>query len=390
MFEICHATMEPSRETERKNMPAISIMLKPASALCNLRCKYCFYADEAANREIASYGVMREETLEQVLKRTLDFAEGSCSIVFQGGEPTLAGLDFFRKAMELEQKWNVNRVRIQNSIQTNGILLDRQWAKFFKKHEFLVGISLDGNRRVHDANRVDAGGAGSFSQVVRAVNLLKEYGVDFNVLTVVTAQTVPQIRNIYQFFARSGFEYQQYIPCLDPLDACPGAEGYCLDEESYQKFLTELFDCWYAEARQGKLRYVRYFIGLMNLVAGNPPGVCEMNGVCSRQYVVEADGSVYPCDFYMLDRWRLGNLATDSFENLEHRREELGFIEASKSYPQQCLQCKWAYLCRGGCRRERLEQSGGGLGPNRHCRAFQAFFEYAYPRLAELVRLYRK
>ena len=159
-------------------MPPLSIMLKPASGLCNLRCKYCFYADEAANRETASYGMMSEDTLEQILKRTLAFAEGSCTVVFQGGEPTLAGLDFFRKAMELEKKWNVNHVAIHNSIQTNGILLDREWATFLKEHNFLVGISLDGNRRVHDANRLDAGGDGTFAQVMGAINLLKEWKIE--------------------------------------------------------------------------------------------------------------------------------------------------------------------------------------------------------------------
>ena len=371
-------------------MPPLSIMLKPASSLCNLRCQYCFYADEAAHREQASYGMMSEDTLEAILKRTLAFAEGSCTIVYQGGEPTLAGLGFFRRAMELEQKWNVNGVAIHHSIQTNGMVLDREWAAFFREHRFLVGLSLDGNRKVHDANRLDPTGQGTFRRVMEALNLLKEYKVEFNVLTVVTRQTVPQIKQIYQFFSRLGVEYQQYIPCLDPLEAVPGKQGYSLDEESYLQFLKNLFDCWYPEAKQGHLRYVRYFIGLMNLLAGNPPGVCEMNGVCSRQYVVEADGSAYPCDFYMLDDWRLGNLTTDSFPELERMRQALGFIEASRVYPPQCRSCKWAPLCRGGCRRDRLAMPDGSLGVNRYCGAFRSFFEYAVPKLMELVRQYSR
>ena len=223
---------------------------------------------------------------------------------------------------------------------------------------------------------------------MESLNLLKEYKVEFNVLTVVTRQTVPQIKQIYQFFSRLGVEYQQYIPCLDPLEAVAGKQCYSLDEESYLQFLKNLFDCWYPEAKQGHLRYVRYFIGLMNLLAGNPPGVCEMNGVCSRQYVVEADGSVYPCDFYMLDDWRLGNLTTDSFPELERRRQALGFIEASRVSPPQCRSCKWAPLCRGGCRRDRLAMPDGSLGVNRYCGAFRSFFEYAVPKLMELVRQY--
>lgn len=370
-------------------MPAISIMLKPASGLCNLRCKYCFYADEAASRTVACYGMMSQETLEAVLRRTLAFAEGQCTVSFQGGEPTLAGLDFFRKVVELEKKWNVNSVQIENTIQTNGILIDEEWAKFLGEHRFLVGISLDGNRQTHDVNRLDPKGKGTFVRVTRAIELLKKYHVEFNVLTVVTRQLVPHIRNIYGYFARLGVEYQQYIPCLDPMAEVPGEQSYSLTSEDYATFLKELFDCWYAEARQGRMRYVRYFIGLMNMVGGYPPGVCEMYGVCSHQFVVEADGSVYPCDFYMLDQWRLGSLVTDTFEQLERRREELKFIEVSKEWPDECRKCKWVALCRNGCRRDRLMTPEGKPGRHRHCKAYQEFLEYAYPRLRELVRMYR-
>lgn len=216
-------------------MPPLSIMIKPASGLCNLHCSYCFYADESANRERASYGIMSVESLEQIIKRVLAHAEGNCTIAFQGGEPTLAGLDFFRKVMELQRKWNINHVKISSAIQTNGILIAREWASFFREYNFLVSISLDGNRRVHDANRLDDNGNGSFDRVIKSMDLLKEYGVEFNVLSVVTRQTVSQVRNIYQFFSRAGAEYQQYIPCLDPLNRQPGGESYSLNEELYEK-----------------------------------------------------------------------------------------------------------------------------------------------------------
>lgn len=371
-------------------MPPLTVMLKPVSGLCNLRCQYCFYADEVANRETACYGMMSEATLEEIVKRSLAHAEISCTFIYQGGEPTLAGLRFFQKAIEFENKWNVSQVTIHHSIQTNGMLLDHQWAGFLKEHNFLVGLSIDGNRRVHDTNRLDADGNGTFSRVLETLKMLKEYSVDFNVLTVVTRQFVPNTKQIYQFFSQIGVEYQQYIPCLDPLGQESGGQSYSLNEELYLKFLKDLFDCWYLEVQQGKIRYVRYFIGLMNLLSGNPPGACEMNGVCSRQYVVEADGSVYPCDFYMLDRWKLGNLTTDSFEMLENRRDELGFIETSRQYPQACHNCKWAFFCRGGCRRDRLEGPDGQLDINRYCGAFQSFFEYAMPRLNTLVRRYQR
>lgn len=369
-------------------MPELSIMIKPASGLCNLRCKYCFYADEMSHRDVKSYGMMSEDTLEAVLRRTLAFAERQCTVAFQGGEPTLAGLDFFRKVVELEEKWNVNHVRIENALQTNGILIDEEWAAFLGKHHFLVGISLDGNRQTHDANRLDPKGKGTFARVTRTIELLKKHKVEFNVLTVVTKQLVPHIRNIYGYFARLGVDYQQYIPCLDPMEEMTGEHSYSLTSEDYARFLKDLFDCWYPEAKGGNLRYIRYFIGLMNLMAGHPSGICEMSGVCCRQFVVEADGSVYPCDFYMLDEWRLGNLVTDDFLALERKRRELRFIEMSYPRPAECDGCKWAYLCRNGCRRDRPMSPDGTPGLHRYCKAYQEFLEYAAPRLQELVRLY--
>lgn len=369
-------------------MPAISIMMKPASGLCNMRCNYCFYSDETSKREICSYGIMSLNTLEQILQKTLAFAEGSCSILFQGGEPTLAGLDFFKSVVELEHKWNINHVNIQNSIQTNGFLINENWAKFFHDHNFLVGLSLDGTREVHDACRKDSNQEGTFDKVLHTIELFKKYHVEFNILTVVTKHTTLHTKEIYSFYKNMGFEWQQYIPCLNPLDEFHTNYDYSLNSKDYTVFLKDLFDCWYEEAKSGHLRYVRFFIGLMNLLCRRAPGACEMNGVCSRQFVIEADGSVFPCDFYMLDEWLLGNFTHDSIEDIEKKREELHFIETSTHLDSSCKNCKWIYLCRGGCRRDRIPLEDGLFGKNRHCESFRDFFEYAYPRLVEIVNLY--
>lgn len=211
--------------------------------------------------------MMSEDTLEAILKRTLAFAEGSCTIVYQGGEPTLAGLGFFRRAMELEQKWNVNGVAIIIPFRPTVWCWIGNGRHFSENTAFLWGCHWTGTWKVHDANRLDPTGQGTFGRVMESLNLLKEYKVEFNVLTVVTRQAVPQIKQIYQFFSRLGVEYQQYIPCLDPLEAVPGKQGYSLDEESYLQFLKNLFDCWYPEAKQGHLRYVRYFNRPVNLLA---------------------------------------------------------------------------------------------------------------------------
>lgn len=369
-------------------MPAISIMMKPVSGHCNMHCNYCFYTDETLKRKHASYGVMSLATLEAIIKKTLAFAEGNCSILFQGGEPTLAGLDFFKSVMELEQKWNVNQVTIQNSIQTNGLFITPDWARFFHDYNFLVGLSLDGTKEVHDACRRDNHQEGTFDSVLKTIALFQEYQVEFNILTVVTKYTVAHTQEIYSFYKEMGFEWQQYIPCLNPLDEFHNNYDYSLSSKDYALFLKELFDCWYTEAKTGHLRYVRYFIGLMNLLCRRPPGACEMNGQCSRQFVIEADGSIFPCDFYMLDEWLLGNFTKDSIADIEKKREELKFIEASTQLPSLCKQCNWVYLCRGGCRRDRIPFDNGSLGKNRHCSSFREFFEYAYPRLVEILNLY--
>ena len=369
-------------------MPAISIMLKPASGLCNMQCEYCFYTDETTKRETVSYGMMSFDTLEQIIKNALSYASDYCSILFQGGEPTLAGLDFYKAVIDFENKWNIHHVTIENSIQTNGLLIDEEWAQFLHQNHFLVGLSLDGPQKLHDCCRKDHHSNDTFSQVMHTIELFRKHHVEFNILTVVTKHTIPHTRELYTFFKENGFEWQQYIPCLNPLDEHATCYDYSLTAKDYGTFLKELFDCWYEEAKNGHLRYVRYFIGLMNLLCRRAPGACEMNGVCSRQFVIEADGSIFPCDFYMLDEWCLGNFATDSFEEIEKRREELQFIQKSELLAPTCSDCHWVYLCRGGCRRDRLPEKNDMLGKNRHCEAFKSFFAYAYPRLVEIVKLY--
>lgn len=370
-------------------MGALSVMIKPASGLCNMRCRYCFYMDELENRETGCLGIMREETLEAVLREILRNATGRCVVAFQGGEPTLVGLDFFRKAVELERKLNVNRCAIENVIQTNGMLINEEWAAFFAKEHFLVGVSLDGTKELHNRNRVDAAGEGTFGRVMGAVKLLQKHRVEFNILTVVTAQTCRHARQVYQFFEKNGLPYQQYIACLNPLESQRGSYPWSLTPEAYGQFLKDLFDCWYQDAMAGKPKYNRYFDNLLGILMGHRPEACGMLGFCSAQIIVEADGSVYPCDFYVLDRWKLGNFRTDTLEMIEKKRRELQFIEQSTKHHPDCLQCRWQMLCRGGCRRDRCNSADGELGKNYFCQSYMAFFEYAYPRLQAMAK-YRR
>lgn len=367
-------------------MPPRNILIKPASGDCNLRCSYCFYHDEMCSRTRESFGRMSRETLEQVVAKSMAAAEGQCTFGFQGGEPTLAGLEFFEQAVALQKTYGRPGLKVFNTIQTNGILLDDAWADFFHRNGFLVGLSLDGDESLHDLYRRDAAGRGTFSRVEAAAELLRQHQVDFNILTVVTAQTAKHIRRIYRYFQRKGFRYQQYIPCLDPLDAVRGNRQYSLTPQLYSRFLMTLFDLWFVERCAGQPAYNRYFENLLGICMGRAPEACGMLGRCGIQYAVEADGSVYPCDFYMLDAYYLGNFQDHTLAEMDARRQEIGFLERSMEIHENCLRCPWGVLCRGGCRRDRQEKLDGTLGKNYFCPAYQAFFAYAGPKLMALAR----
>lgn len=365
-------------------MPPLTVLIKPASGECNLRCRYCFYQDETSRRETPSYGVMSLQTLEQVVKKAMDYADVQCTIGFQGGEPMLAGLDFYRSYIELVKKYNRKGIPVSHTIQTNGTLLTDAWASFLKQNHFLVGISIDGTAAIHDRLRVDAAGRGSFERVWRGMELLRRHEADFNVLTVVTQQSAGHAADIYDYFVENGLLYQQYIPCLAPLDA-EGCGTFAISAEQYGQFLCDLFDRWYDSHIHGTPVYIRYFENLAGMLLGYPPENCGMCGRCVNQYVVEADGGVYPCDFYVLDANRLGSLVTDSFDDLNQRENAIGFIRASLRAEPECLQCSLSGLCRGGCRRDRQRADMQTLGKSCFCAAYKKFLPYAVPRIMELL-----
>lgn len=367
----------------KQNTGPLMLLVKPVSGSCDLRCRYCFYADEAQKRDRVSYGRMSAETLELLVREALSQAVGGCTFAFQGGEPTLAGLDFYKKLLELEKRYNRRHIPVQHAVQTNGCSLDRDWAAFFARNRFLVGLSLDGTREVHDAYRRDAAGEGSFQRVQRAAQLLQQAGVDFNVLTVVTNQTVRSIGKIYGYFKRNGLRYQQYIPCLDPLGEERGQTEYALTPEGYGEFLCRLFDLWYADLSHGDYVYIRYFENLAAMLLGRPAESCGMSGQCACSFTVEADGSVYPCDFYVLDPYLLGHIGEQSFAEMAAGEAARAFVEPSRLVDEKCRSCRWGALCRGGCRRDREPAVGGVLQRNYFCPAFERFFDYAAPRLRQ-------
>lgn len=362
-------------------MPDINVLIKPASGMCNIRCRYCFYRDEAQNREIESYGFMSCETLEQVIKKTIDYSDAVCTIAYQGGEPTLRGLEFFRKSMEYQRLYNSRGIKIINAIQTNGIGLDDEWAKFLKDNKFLVGISLDGTSYTHDSFRVDAKGNGTFHTVMESISLLEKYNVDYNILTVVNALTAKKANKIYEFYKQEGYEYLQFIPCLNPLGKGQERLPHSLTPKLYSQFLKTLFDLWYNDFEQGKIVHIQQFEGYVKLLLHMHPEVCGMSGICSYQHVVEADGEVYPCDFFVLDEYKLGNLNQVSYDEINRKRREIQFVEKSAIVQEDCLQCKYYALCRSGCQRHRNPK-------NIFCMAYYDFFEYTYKRLGKVAEWY--
>lgn len=368
-------------------MPVIHVMIKPASGLCNMRCKYCFYADEMEKRETASYGIMTQETLENVIRETLRFARGECTIAYQGGEPTMAGLPFFRKCMEYQKQYNVNHVIIHNALQTNGYAVDEEWCRFFAQHNFLVGLSVDGVKATHDCYRKDAAGKDTYFRILDTAKRMEAHGVEFNILTVVNGKTAPRIRRIYEQYAKQGFHYQQYIACLDPIGEKPGACEYSLTPRAYGQFLSDLFELWDIDLQRGKQPYIRQFENWVGILMGEMPESCEQRGFCNIQNVVEADGSVYPCDFYALDGYSIGNLNEDGFDTIYENRQKLGFVEESKNHDKGCLECPYFSLCRGGCRRYRegMEMPEGG-SRNYFCESYRMFFDKHYERLSQIAR----
>ncbi|MDD4647202.1 MAG: SPASM domain-containing protein [Sphaerochaeta sp.] len=351
----------------------LTMMIKPASAACNLRCEYCFYFDEADSREEGIRPLMSHAVADAIILKSLEAAK-HCSFVFQGGEPSLAGLPFFEYFVRKVASSKKEDSLVTYAFQTNGMLLDEKWARFFKEHDFLVGVSLDGPPRLNDLHRKDRDGGKSGRSVLQAISHLEKEGVKFNILSVVTNELAQNIGMAYPYFVEHGLVYQQYIPCMDMLEG----EKQFLSASAYGQFLKDLFDLWFASYQAKKPVSVRFFDNLVGMIAGYPPEACDMAGVCSIQYVAESNGDIYPCDFYCLDSYCLGNITEDEFASLDKRRSTLRFIEDSPNSIDDCASCPWMALCRGGCKRYRNEEG------YRFCASMKIFFPYAIERL-ELV-----
>ena len=368
-------------------MRSVTFLVKPASSLCDMRCRYCFYHDISDIREVKSMGMMSSGTAEALLKAAFAAVGpgGFVQFTFQGGEPTLAGLEFFRSFMALEEQYRPKDVQVGHSIQTNGLHINEEWAQFLKEHRFLVGLSVDGNQVIHDAHRIDAAGKGTWDRVTAALALLDRYEVETNILCVVSAMVAKNPQKVYASLRKLGDHPLQFIPCLDPLEAQRGSEPHSLKPEAYGRFLCGLFDCWYRDWKAGNYISIRTFDDYLRILMRMPPSTCATSGACGSYLVAEGDGSLYPCDFYVLDEWKIGNIHDMTVEEALSSPVSRRFLAEGALRPEACKTCPWSPLCRGGCKRDWTEQR-----KNYYCSSFQAFFAYSLPRLQEMARAARR
>lgn len=332
-------------------MAHTSVLIKPASSLCSLRCKYCFYADVSSLREVRSFGVMEENTAQSLIENVFKGLKpgDQVSFLFQGGEPTMAGLLFFHRFTEMA-KGLANGLKINYALQTNGILLDEEWCRFLKDNNFLVGLSLDGDAATHDKNRVDSQGNGTWSRVIKAKGLLDRWKVDYNILWVLTNEAARHPEKVWRFLKNRQIPFVQFIPCLAELESTE-KPAYALSPRRFASFYTGLFRLWSQAFLKGEYISIKLFDDLFNLLVHGQVTACGFTGRCQNHFVAEADGGVYPCDFYVLDRWKMGNLQESTLMELARSPKAKEFLDRLKPQKAVCRGCPYFSMCAGGCPR---------------------------------------
>jgi uncharacterized protein len=271
------------------------------------------------------------------------------TFAFQGGEPTLIGLDWFKQFTEYAAS-RQRDVRIHYALQTNGLLLDDRWGEFLKKNNFLVGLSMDANARLHDQNRLNAGGEGTFGSCLGSKAMLEKHGVEYNVLCVLTDELAGEPDKAWRFILNHRIRFIQFIPCLEGLDG-KGKSSFALRPARFAGFYSRLYYWWMKELEKGSYISVKFFDDTANYFFRGIPSACGIDGRCHSQYVVEADGSIYPCDFYVLDDYNTGNLTEHTLRELFDTPRMRDFLLQRPPLPGLCLSCPYLGRCNGGCKR---------------------------------------
>jgi uncharacterized protein len=362
-----------------------SLLIKPASAVCNLDCAYCFYLDrEADPYKALPARKMTVDTLERLVDTYLFYSFPNSVFAFQGGEPTLAGVDFFEKLVQFEKQYGRDGQSVSNAIQTNGILIDDRWCALFHEYHWLIGISIDGAEEVHDLYRFNKAGHGTWKQVMRGIECMQKNKVDFNVLCVLSQANVDKPKETYNFFRSLGIDYIQYIP-LSEFDTDGNPLPFTITPEQYGRFMCETFDLWWPDRR--KVR-IRYFDNIAEALAGQRPGNCTMHETCDSYVVVEYNGDIYPCDFFVEKDWKLGNINLDSWTEIARKQRRYAFA-ANKTVPHPaCQVCEYQDLCHGGCPKHRHDRYRRFEDLDYFCQSYKMIYAKSIgPLKKEVARL---
>lgn len=349
--------------------------------MCNMRCRYCFYHDVALHRSLPNHGLMETRISHALIDKALSLApDADITFAFQGGEPTCAGIDFY---LDFVNYVSANRYKqsIRYAIQTNGLALNDRWIKLFAAQNFLVGVSLDGYRDMHDWLRPDCHDQGTFQRVISHIKALRSAGVATNVLTVLTDQLAQHPQKLYRFYKKAGFDFIQLIPCLPGLDFT--SDNYSLEPESFASFYKTFFRLWLEDYRRGKHMSVTLFDNLIPLFAGIRPQQCGMLGSCAPQLVVEGNGDVYPCDFYVLNRYQLGNICISTLDELVTAPALKSFLSEPRRACSQCATCPFELICHRNCKRLNIAYYRAD-----YC-GYRDFLEDASPSMIQIAQTLR-
>jgi len=378
---------------------AFHLLVKPTGAVCNLDCAYCFFLSKEMLYPGSGFR-MADDLLESYIRQLLEAHAGSplVTVAWQGGEPTLMGLGFFRRSVELVERYLQPGQRAEHTIQTNGTLLDAEWAAFFRERGFLVGISIDGPRELHDAYRVNKGGQGSFEQVMRGLGFLQGAGVEWNALTTIHAANAGHGREVYCFLRdECGASFVQLIPIIErvaetsedgavpwsswrdrPLYVQEGERvtGRSVNAEQYGRFLIEVFEEW-VRHDVGEVYVQMFDVALANW-AGEPPSLCIHAETCGLALALEHTGDLYSCDHFVEPRHKLGNIKEHHLLELvaSQRQRDFGLAKRD-TLPRYCLECDVRFACHGGCPKDRFVSTPHGEpGLNYLCAGYKAFFHH--------------
>jgi uncharacterized protein len=372
--------------------PLRSVIIKPVGSFCNLQCEYCFYLDKHRLYEgLPSTHRMNDGVLEKLIQDMFDCSDAP-TFTWQGGEPTVMGLDFFQKVVAIQKKLCTKGKSYANALQTHGMLLNEAWADFLKRENFLVGISLDGPESVHDRYRKDRQGKGTFQKVFENAKMLLEKGVPVNILVTVNDYSVKYPQEIYNFLVENGFIFMQFSPVLehDPQNQKIAA-AYSVNARDYGRFLHKLFKLWLKDFDWEQLKQktsIRFFDSLLQIYIGMIPDHCALHKTCNDYLVIEHNGDLFSCDFLVSKDTYLGNLHEMSLKQAFQSASHTAFGKRKAAYGMECQHCQWLHLCYGGCIKDRIHDPRD-KGHNHFCESYKFFFKRAKNRFKKLAMLYR-